>query len=251
MDELTLFTELKPPVPEVAPIQVRARARVLDGLRANRSRGRRFTLRAGPASGQPRRRRLALALSAVAVVACAATVVPSVLLGGSSSTLVTSAYAVTREGDGTVSVTIYDIANGSDAANLQRALRAAGVPALMWAGGFTKLPVVEPMCRPRASDIEPLKVQEAVVRTEVNGHLFPPGDIAIAALPAHLTPAERASYKKDPGLRFIIHPSAMPSGSVLYIWRLLSHGPAGGPLQQEIGPPEVLTHDRLSCGSGR
>jgi hypothetical protein len=249
--ELSLFTELKPPVPEAGPIQARARARVVDGLRANRSRGRRFALRAGLVSGQRGRRRLALGLSAVAVAACAATVVPSVLLGGHTSTLVTPAYAVTRGSDGTVSVTIYDIANGSDAANLQRALRAEGVPALLWAGGISKPPAPEPICRPRTSDVEPQKVQEAVVRTEFNGHLFGPGDGAIVVLPAHLTPAERASYKKDPGLRFIIHPSAMPSGSVLYIWRLLNPGPAGQPLQQEIGTPLVLKHDRLSCRSGR
>ncbi len=134
MDELTLFAELKPPVPEVGPSQARARARVVDGLRANRSRGRRFALRGRPASARPRRRRLALGLSAVAVAACAATVVPSVLLGGSSSTLVTSAYAVTRKADGTVSVTIYDIATAADGARLQRALRAEGVPALVWVG---------------------------------------------------------------------------------------------------------------------
>ena len=127
--ELTLFTELKPPVPEVGPIQARARARVVDGLRANRSRGRRFTLRADPASARPRRRRLALGLATVAVAACAATVVPSVLLGGRSTTLVTSAYAVTRGADGTVSVTIYDIATAADGSRLQRALRAEGVPA--------------------------------------------------------------------------------------------------------------------------
>jgi hypothetical protein len=239
VDEITLFAELKPAPPDD-----------LTGMRA-RTRGRLGPVIGPPARPPRRRRRLALGLSAVAVAACAATVVPSVLFGGHSTTLATPAYAVTRGADGTVSVTIYDIANGSDAANLQRALRADGVPALMWAGGFTKRPVVEPECRPRAGDIEPLKVQQAVVRTEFNGHLFPPGDIAIATLPAHLTPAERASYKKDPGLRFIIHPSAMPSGSVLYIWRLLSDGPAGGPLQQEIGPPQVIKHDRLSCGSGR
>ena len=95
---------------------------MVDGLRANRSRGHRFALRSGAASSQPRRRRLALALAAVAVAACAATVVPSVLLGGGMP-----AYAVTRNPDGTVRVTISDIVDAADAAGLQDALRAEGI----------------------------------------------------------------------------------------------------------------------------
>jgi hypothetical protein len=86
------------------------------------------------------------------VAAGAATVVPSVLLGGHSSTLVTPAYAVTRGSDGTVSVTIYDIAKA--------------------------------VCRAPAGDLEPQKVQEAVVRTEVNGQLLGTGCPADPPQPA-------------------------------------------------------------------
>jgi hypothetical protein len=238
VDELTLFTELKPPVPEVAPIQARARVQVVDGLHANRPRGRRFALRAGPVSGKPRRRRLALGLSAVAVAACAATVVPSVLFGGRSETLVTSAYAVTRSHDGTVTVSIYDIADAADAASLQRALRHEGVPALVWIGVPTDQ---NNGCQPPASRFEPERVRYAVIDTYFNGHRVGPDGFFIVSLPDHLTPAERASLKRDPGLQYVIHPSAMPSGSALYLRRFLGGG------DQEIAPPEVLKHDRLPC----
>ena len=237
MDEITLFADLKPDPPgETTDMQARARARLAPAITGFQ-----------PASARPRRRRLALGLSAVAVAACAATVVPSVLLGGKSTTLVTSAYAVTRGADGTVSVTIYDIATAADGAGLQRALRAQDVTALVRVGDFEKQPVAQAACEPSLRELEPRQVQAAVVRIELNGHLIPVGDGVIAGLPAHLSPAERAAGAKDPGVRFIIHPSAMPSGSALYIDRLLSAGSKGQPLQQQIGPPVVLKHDRLPC----
>jgi hypothetical protein len=238
VDEITLFAGLKPSPPEdLADLRARTRARFGSAISAP-----------GPAKGEPRRRRrIVLGLSAVAVAACAATVVPSVLFGGHSTTLATPAYAVTRQADGTVSVTIYDIANSADAASLQRALRAEGVPTLVWVGAFSKKAPSNPICQAPASNLEPEKVQDAVVVTEFNGVRARAGDIYVIALPAHLPPAERAALKKDPGLRYIIRPSAMPSGSVLYIRRILYAGPAGQPNQQEIGPPEVLKHDRLPC----
>ena len=230
MDEITLFAELKPAPPEeTTDTLARARARLGRTISSPRA-----------ASSRPRRRRLALGLSAVAVAACAATVVPSVLFGGHSTTLATPAYAVTRGADGTVTVTIYDIATAADAASLQRALRHEGVPALVWTGVPTDQ---NSGCQAPASNLEPEKTQDAVVDTIFNGHRAGPGDFYIVALPAHLTPAERASLKRDPGLRYVIHPSAMPSGSVLYLRRFLGTGSS----DQEIGPPEVLKYDRAPC----
>ncbi|HYY19902.1 MAG TPA: hypothetical protein VE864_13780, partial [Streptosporangiaceae bacterium] len=66
---------------------------------------------------------------------------------------------------------------------------------------------------------------------------------AVLGLPAHLSPAERASLKHDTSFRFIIRPSAMPSGSVLFVRYFLGTGSNDA----EIGPPEVLKHDRLPC----
>jgi hypothetical protein len=237
VDEITLFADLKPDPPgETTDMQARTRARLDRAISGPQ-----------PASARPRRRRLALGLSAVAVAACAATVVPSVLLGGSSSTLVTSAYAVTRGADGTVSVTIHDIATAADGARLQRALRAEGVPALVWVGDLEKQSVSKAICQAPPSGLEPQKVQGAVVRTEFQGQLVPLGDGVIVGLPARLSPAERATERKHPSLRFIIHPSAMPSGSALFIRRLMYAGPGHQPPQQEIRAPEVLRHDRLPC----
>jgi len=228
MDELMLFRELRPDSPDLAPVQGRARARVLTGLSPNRPR---------------RRRRLALGLSAVAVAAAAATVVPSVLFGGHSSTLATPAYAVTRNDDGTVSLKVYDIAGAADAASLQRALRHQGVPAIVWIAPFRKDSPANPICQAPRGNLEPEKVQYAVVKTIVNGRLVKPGDIAVLGLPAQLTPAERASLKHDTSFRFIIDPSAMPSGSVLYVRYILGTGSS----QSELGPPEVLKHNHAPC----
>jgi hypothetical protein len=228
MDEITLFAELKPPPPDTAGLQ--ARARLTQAISAP-----------GPARARTRRRhRLALGLSVAAAAAVTATVVPSVLFGGESATLATPAYAVTRNHDGTVGLKIYDIAGAIDAASLQRALRREGVPAIVWFGGFGKDRPGDPVCQAPRSNLEPENVQYDVVRTVVNGHVVPPGDIAIAGLPSRLTPAERASLEHDTSFRFVIDPSAMPNGSVLYVRYILGANP-------EIVPPEVLKHDRAPC----
>lgn len=242
MDELTLFTELKPPVPEVGPSQARARARVVDGLRTNRSRGRRFALLAGPASARPRRRRLALALSAVAVAACAATVVPSVLLGGGMP-----AYAVTRNPDGTVRVTISDIVDAADAAGLQDALRAEGIPALVWAGSTDQAPADNPDCQAPASNLEPPAIQKAVISDYPK--TVPPGGTNMVIT---------GTAGRGPGwVGYIIQPAAMPRGSVLYISRMFQpvmviegdgHGHIIGKWSgQAIPEPQVLRHAWLPC----
>ena len=262
MDELTLFTELKPPPPDdLAGLVARARTQldpVLGTPAGPTVTGSEPPAGAGPDSGRAirrsvarswatlgprhRRRRLALGLAAVAVVACAATVVPSVLLGGHSTTLTTSAYAITRGTDGTVTVSIYTIASAADGAGLQRDLRAVGVPALVRVQQSTS----RTTCQIPDRDFEPLKIQEAVVRTEFYGKLLAPEGAAADAFPAQLTPAQRASVQKNPSLRFIIHPAAMPSGSALYIWRQLYTGP-GGHWLQEIGTPRVLNPGPLPC----
>lgn len=242
MDELTLFTELKPPVPEVGPIQAQARARVVDGLRANRSRGHRFALRSGAASSQPRRRRLALALAAVAVAACAATVVPSVLLGGGMP-----AYAVTRNPDGTVRVTISDIVDAADAAGLQDALRAEGIAALVWVGSTDQAPAENPDCQAPASNLEPPAIQKAVISDYPK--TVPPGGTNMVIT---------GTVGKGPGwVGYIIQPAAMPRGSVLYISRIFQpvmaiEGDGHGHIiakwsGQAIPEPQVLRHAWLPC----
>ena len=163
MDELTLFTELKPPVPEVGPIQAQARARVVDGLRANRSRGRRFALRAGPASASPGDVGWPLALAAV---------------GGRRLRRHGGAVRAARrrarlarpmpspgKPDGTVQrLTISRTSPmRRRRPRLQRALRADGISALVWVGSTDQAPADNPDCQATGQRLEPLEVQKARV----------------------------------------------------------------------------------------
>src|SRR5215469_13077260 len=116
MDEIGMFTALRP-APPAEPDRIRRAAR-----------DRLDTALAGPQGGRRlrgRRRLIALA-AGVAVVAGAAVVVPTILAGGASSSFVTSAWAVQRSPDGTIAVTFKD---AGDPSGLQRTLRADGVAA--------------------------------------------------------------------------------------------------------------------------
>jgi len=116
MDEIGMFTALRP-APPAEPDRIRRAARDrLDTALAGSQGGRRL---------RGRRRLIALA-AGVAVVAGAAVVVPTILAGGASSSFVTSAWAVQRSPDGTIAVTFKD---AGDPSGLQRTLRADGVAA--------------------------------------------------------------------------------------------------------------------------
>ena len=107
----------------------------------------------------------ALAVGGATVLAA---VLPTVLSAGQSGSLITSAWAVQPRKDGTVKVTIKD---ASDPAGLQRALRAAGIQAVVVSpreitrkdpqGGW----VTHPVCTyPTAGPLfAPAAVQRAVV----------------------------------------------------------------------------------------
>ncbi|MBV9382694.1 MAG: hypothetical protein JO242_18790, partial [Streptosporangiaceae bacterium] len=190
MDEITLFAVLKPPPDDGA---ARSRARIRARLDAALAGPGARTGGAGVTAGPGRHRRLiALGIAAVAA-ACAAIVVPSVLPGGTSTPLVSKAWAVQRNSDGTVTAWVAQLAY--DPAGLQRALRAEGVPALV---RFSEVsdpgyrlgqPADVPgLCIPPARDLEPMPVLQAVVipRTAYDG-----------------------PYQRH---EFVIHPSAMPPG---------------------------------------
>lgn len=122
MDEITLFTALRPAQPEDA------------GELLEAARGRLTCAPGGPAGqsvppgrrrrARPPRRTVLLAACATVVAACAAIVVPAVLPGRDAGSLVTAAWAVQHNPDGTLKVTFRQ---ARDAAGLQRALRADGV----------------------------------------------------------------------------------------------------------------------------
>ena len=196
MDELQLFAELAPPPPADAQEKgTRAQARLTREIAtAGALTG------AAPASRKPRRRRrrIALGIAAAAAGACAAIVVPAVLPGSSPTSFVTKAWAVQRNADGTVTMRITQfVFNGS---TLQQALQAEGVPALVrfQAVYAPSYQVTDPgnapgVCLPPASSEVPAAVQAAVISLH------------------------RFTTKKGKGAEFVIHPSAMPTGSVLYV----------------------------------
>jgi hypothetical protein len=134
MDEISMFTALRPPEPENADeLARRAGARLQPVLSAP---GGTSPGAAGPARRFLARRRPAvLAAGVLAAATGAAIVVPAVLPGGASGSFVTPAWAVHRKPDGTVTVTINKTLR--DQAGLQRALRADGVPAYVRPGRCT------------------------------------------------------------------------------------------------------------------
>jgi hypothetical protein len=111
MNELGLFTALRP---EPGPVDVaEARNRVVAGI-----------------TGVPahrRRTRFALAGGLAATAAAAAIVVPSVLPGGGGGAFTGTAWAVDRQSDGAVKITVEQ--QFHDPAGLERALRADGITA--------------------------------------------------------------------------------------------------------------------------
>jgi hypothetical protein len=188
VDEITLFAELKPPTTDAAEAHARVRARLDAALTG-----------AAPAASRRRGHRRAAMLVAAGAVACAAVVVPVTLPGGGAATpLVSKAWAVERNPDGTITVTIAQVAY--DAAGLERALQAEGVATVVRFSqvsdpGFEPAnPLAVPgLCVPPAAALEPLSVLDAVVTPRT--------------VPA-------GQYQRH---EFVIHPSAMPPGSAIYI----------------------------------
>ena len=95
MDEITMYTALRPRAP--------GNAGELTGAARQRLAGEFGTPRGG--RRRPGRRRLLLAAGAIAAAAAAAIVVPAVLPGRDAGSLVTAAWAVQHNPDGTVAVT--------------------------------------------------------------------------------------------------------------------------------------------------
>jgi hypothetical protein len=246
MDEITLFTTIRPaPLAEAGPIRQQARARLDAALQGSpRRAGRRYgsSSRPGERRRPGRYRRPALLGAAAATTAvCAAIVVPAVLPAGGSGSVVTAAWAVQREPGGAVTVTLKDV---FDLGGLQQALDGAGVPAKVITvqtnpADYTgPLVAVHPVHQVTVSgcfypatggSFEPAQVQQAVVTRVINrpGH-------AISTL-------------------YVIHPSAMPAGSVLLIQGVAIGGP-GPRAAAEVSElasfpaPAVLASDRLPPG---
>jgi len=133
MDEITMYTALRPQAPgNAGELTGAARQRLADEFAKPHRPGRRVLGRPVPG-----RRRLLLAAGAIAVVTAATIVVPAVLPGRDAGSLVTAAWAVQHNPDGTVAVTFKQ---ARDAAGLQRYLRAHDVPAYVRFIPFVRAP---------------------------------------------------------------------------------------------------------------
>ncbi len=207
MDEIDLFGTLRPrSADDLTSHRERARVRLEAAMAGPgaRARTRRF-------EGLPLPGRKVVAVSGAALAMGGAVVLPTVLsLGQGGGALVTSAWAVQPRKDGTVKVTIKD---ASDPAGLQRALRTAGVRAVVVSpreftvAGPGSRWAMYPVCTYRSTGpwFAPAAVQRAVVTR----------------------PSPAQGQASSPRVIAYIHPAAMPPGSVLFIvdtYRALRNG---------------------------
>lgn len=222
MDEITLFASLRPPAP-TGPGAAREEAR---------DRLSRAMQAAGPGSHHPmrggrpplRRGRLALAGAVAAAAAGAAVLLPALGTGHGPGSFSTAAWAVQRNPDGTVTLTVRDI---SDPAGLQRALSEAGVRAR----------VASP----------PMKV----ARTGTGQRVYYP----VCGYPQQgrwYVPPRTASKIVDwrrsigpAGQLAVIHPVAMPPGSVLFISDSVAQSPGAHSATGVFSRPGVLKSGTL------
>jgi hypothetical protein len=216
MSEINTLRELRPvpPPAELEAMRVAARERLVTGMARKRApqRWRRPVLAGG------------LTTAAVAAGAAAALVLtsgPGAVSGqhataGHSRTVVTTAWTVREDADGTVNIYLDEYANP---AGLQRALQADGVNAIIRSipyvrqSGFNNKSVVRPTCNyVTINDRAPLAVQ---------GRVLTVGRRALPAL-------------------FIVHPDAMPPGSALFLAFMANPPRAAGNIALK---PVVLTND--------
>jgi len=228
MSEINTLREMRPAPPpaELEAMRMTARERFVAGTRSRRARRRsRLPALAGG---------LTAAVAAAAAAALLLTSGPGTVpgkheTGGRTRTVVTAAWTVREDADGTV--TIY-MRQYTDPAGLQQALRADGVNAIVRQGpgasptfgnGTTALPATgNTYSTCNYADTAPRAVQRAVVT------------FAGQDLPA----------------RFIIHPDAMPPGSALFLPFLVgTRSPKNANTGIVAFPPVVLTSDTVpACG---
>jgi hypothetical protein len=230
MSEINTLRDMRPapPAAELEAMRIAARERFVAGTRARRARRRwRLPVLAGGLTAA------VAAAGAAALVLTGPGAVPGQHdRGGHTRTVVTAAWTVREDADGTV--TIY-LRQYTDPAGLQQTLQADGINAIVHPGlyfpwplivGGIRLPPLQlgyPVCYYAATDLAPHAVQRAAV-TKIYQHL---------------------------PVRFIIHPDAMPQGSALFLDFLT--GRPRGPKNSNTGvlawPPVVLKNDTVpTCG---
>lgn len=214
MDEITMFASIRPQAPDDADLnemRMGARRRVT-AAGAPRAPWRRPLLGAGLTAA------VAGGAAAAVVLTSGGTPAPTAHL----SNVVTAAWSVRENSNGTVTIAVREF---TDPARLQQVLRADGVNAYVRQPGIAgrvdgnNLEMYA-ICRYADTNQAPRAVQRAVV----------------ALRPRSLSGVN--------GRGWIIHPSAMPAGSALFL--------AGGPVMDGTRPfglaitePVVLNNDKL------
>jgi hypothetical protein len=246
VDEITMFAALRPADPaEPGPIRERARARVADALREPSGPARTGRGAGGGqlAAGFRRYRRPALlAGAAAAVAACAAIVVPAVLPAGGTGSVVTAAWAVERQPDGTVAVTLNDV---FDLGGLQQALAGAGISARVITVATNPATYTGPLVAVNPTN----RVTVSGCFYQATGSYFEPAPVQQAVVTRIDNPPGRAIQ-----VLYDIHPQSMPAGSVLLIQgaAIGGQGPRAAADVSELAsfpPPAVLAAGSLppSC----
>jgi hypothetical protein len=232
MDEITMFATLRPADPaEPEPIRRQARAR-LEGA-----------LGKPTGSARSRRRRPVLLVGAAAAVAvCAAIVVPAILPTGGTGPTATAAWAVERQPDGTIAVTLNDV---FDLGGLQQALNEAGVPARVITVATNPANYTGPLVASNPTD----RVTVSGCFYQATGSYFEPAPVQQAVVTRVANPAGTAIQ-----VLYDINPQAMPAGSVLLIQgaAIGGQGPRAAADVSELASfpaPAVLASDSLppSC----
>jgi hypothetical protein len=220
MSEITRLRELRPAPPpaELEAMRMAARQRFVAGTGSRRARRQwRLPVLAGGLTAA------AAAIAAGALVLTSAPAAEPGPLGaaGHPRTVVTEAWTVREDADGTVTIYLRQYTNP---AALQQTLRADGINAIVRpipsaSRTVGKGTITYPACNYAASDMAPQAVQRAVVT-------FAGQDLPV---------------------RFIIHPDAMPQGSALFlafmagVWRSPKNGNTG----VLALPPVVLNNDTV------
>jgi hypothetical protein len=200
MDELSMFTDLRPPHDPVDVTGARTR----------------LTAAIAGKPGRPTHRTRWLVTAAVATsAAAAAIVVPTVLPRSGGSEVTHAAWTVDLKSDGTVTLTIQQVFANLD--GLQQTLRSDGVPATValvpWkiSGSHGGVQAIQACGYGRyiSRDSEPAAVQRAVITHPVVKAIdaYAGRDYSIVKV---------ATTSPDPST-WIIHPGEMPRGSVLFI----------------------------------
>jgi hypothetical protein len=223
MSELKTLRDMRPALPqaELEAMRMTARERFVAGTRARRARRWwRLPVLAGGLT------------AAAALVLAGPGAVPGHDRGRHPRTVVTAAWTVREDADGTV---IIYVRQYTDPAGLQQTLHADGINAIVHPGLYIPWPLIVrgirlpplqlgyPVCYYAATDLAPQAVQRAVV----------------------------TFIHQDLPVRFIIHPDAMPQGSALFLDFLVGRprGPRNGNTGVAAWRPAVLNNDTVpTCG---